>query len=143
MYHYTLCGLSNVYLVNGFELSQNAHGECISIDKLEELHETIAMSIIQTPRELTGEEFRFLRKEMDLSQKKLSALLSVDVQTVANWEKDKPTAIASKLLKFIARSHYTDTGFKDFIHSLAETDRQEHEILYFKEMNSNWLKVAA
>jgi transcriptional regulator with XRE-family HTH domain len=41
---------------------------------------------------MTGEEFRFLRKQMDLTQSQLAERLDVDEQTVANYEKSKTKA---------------------------------------------------
>lgn len=141
MYHYQLCGLPNIFLVNGYKKHETFQGEGISIDRVDELHKAIAMAIIQSPTDMTGAEFRFLRKEMNLSQKGLARLMGVEDLAVTQWEKKEPTPIASRMMQVIARSHYTDSGFKNFIERLAELDRREHEALYFEEADSGWLKV--
>ena len=38
---------------------------------------------------MTSAEFKFLRKQMGLTQKELASLLSVNEQTVANYEKNR------------------------------------------------------
>jgi hypothetical protein len=39
MYHYTECGLLNVYLVNSYRRLETEYGEAVSIDGVGELHE--------------------------------------------------------------------------------------------------------
>lgn len=88
MYHYAECGLSNVYLVNGFIEEQTEYGPATAIMNLEGLHNAIGKRIVMgTSRLLVGEEIRFLRKELNLSQKNLGTILGVTDQTIARWEK--------------------------------------------------------
>lgn len=51
---------------------------------------------------LTGTEFRFLRKELDLSQHRLADLIGTTEQTVALWEKrGKIPKTADRMLRAI------------------------------------------
>lgn len=86
--HYTASGLDNVYLLNGFTVEDDPdYGRLLTISAVDDLHRAIGLHVIRRGRELTGPEFRFLRKQMQMTQKELSQLLSVDAQTVANYEK--------------------------------------------------------
>ena len=81
-YHYTECGLDNVYLVNGFELKDSR----LRIHDIEGLHCAIGRWLVSTRKRLSGGEIRFLRHELELSQANLAFLLGVDERTVLRWE---------------------------------------------------------
>lgn len=106
-YHYTACGLSDVYLYGGYE-EEEFDGECyVSIQHVNELHRAIMGALVSRPGDLSGEEVRFLRKEMDLTQAELATLVGVRAQTVARWEKDE-TEIpgpANVLLRLLTLGH--------------------------------------
>ncbi len=88
-YHYRECGLSNIWLVSGYE-EEEFDGECyVSVRDADSLHRQIALHIIHQKSALKGEQIRFLRKEMDLTQSELASLLNVSAQSVARWEKDQ------------------------------------------------------
>lgn len=86
-YQYTECGLDNVYLVNGFDPVSTPRGEGVKIQDIEGLHRAIGLLLIEEKQNLNGKEFRFLRHEMNMTQKSLAELLRVDVQRLARWEK--------------------------------------------------------
>ena len=77
MYHYTMCGLDNVWLENGYTEKKTAYGNAVSIDAVEDLHRVIALSLCDKPHRLTGKEFRFLRTTMNMSQGGIAKLLGV------------------------------------------------------------------
>jgi len=87
MYEYTGSGLEGIYLKNGYSIVESDYGKGVSIHNIEGLHRAIAEDIIRQGSPMTGHQFRFLRKEQDLVQAELAAILRVDVQTIANWEK--------------------------------------------------------
>jgi len=87
MFHYTSNGLRNIWLANGYRVQRTAYGRAVSIEDVEGLHQAIAKRLVTVKPRLTGAEFRFLRKELELSQAKLAALFGNDAQTVALWEK--------------------------------------------------------
>lgn len=86
-YHYTLCGLNNVYLLNGYEEYETPYGKGVVINDIDGLHLAIARDIINSPRRLLPEEFRFLRKEMKCSQGSFGLTIGVNEQTIARIEK--------------------------------------------------------
>lgn len=86
-YHYTLSGLHNVYLINGFTEHSTPYGKGISIDNIEDLHKAIARDLIYAQRRLQPEEYRFLRKEMGCSQGSFGLTIGVNEQTIARIEK--------------------------------------------------------
>ena len=85
-YHYKESGLQNVWLLNGYEAVKTSQGESVVIHDLEGLHTVIGEALCSKKR-LTGTEFRFLRKELELSQGGLGLLLGVSDQAIAKWEK--------------------------------------------------------
>lgn len=87
MYHYTDCGLRNVWLANGYRRSRTAYGPGVAIEGLPALHRAIGLWLVKKPRRLTGAEIRFLRKELDLSQKALAEIVGQTEQTVSLWER--------------------------------------------------------
>jgi DNA-binding transcriptional regulator YiaG len=93
MYHYKSCGLENIYLKNGFTLKETPYGPAVSIEDIEGLHMAIAADLLGQNTPLTGAQFRFLRKEQDLTQAALAAILGVSEQTVAAWEKQKDAQV--------------------------------------------------
>jgi putative transcriptional regulator len=88
-HHYTECGLDNIYLVNGFRIVQTPRGKSVAIRDVEGLHRAIGLMLVREKKDLDGKEFRFLRHEMNMTQLDLAAILRVDVQSVARWEKGK------------------------------------------------------
>ena len=92
MYHYTECGLSNVFLKNGFIVGKFEDEEYTSIDDMNGLHKAIAQVVVDRNSPLTHEEFKFLRIELNVSQKVLGTRFGVSEQTIARYEK-KASAI--------------------------------------------------
>lgn len=89
MYHYLGCGLPDVWLANGYRVVETEFGTGVTIHALEELHDAIGEAIVTSNQPLTFDEFRFLRKELELSQEGLAQVLGCDKQSVARWEKGK------------------------------------------------------
>lgn len=87
MFEYTGSGLEGIFLKNGYTFVESPYGKGVTIEDLEGLHRAISADIIRQHSPMTGHQFRFLRKEQGLVQAELAALLRVDVQTVARWEK--------------------------------------------------------
>src|SRR5262245_35533031 len=92
-YHYTESGLDNIWLEDGVVVENDPdYGEVYAIEDVEGLHRVIGHDLVHLPRPLNGAEFRFLRRELDLSQKALAGLIGSNEQSIAKWEKarDKP-----------------------------------------------------
>jgi len=87
MHQYSGCGLEGIFLKNGYAIVQTPYGDAVQIEGVEQLHDAIAADIVSQPSPMSGHQFRFLRKEQELTQAEYAAMIRVDVQTVANWEK--------------------------------------------------------
>lgn len=85
-YHYVECGLPNIYLTNGFTRTETPYGKGVSITNIQGLHRCIAKMLCDKPGLLTGAEFRFLRIELDFSQKMLGEILDCDARTIRRIE---------------------------------------------------------
>ncbi|MBL4872796.1 MAG: transcriptional regulator [Rhodobacteraceae bacterium] len=88
-YHYTECGLQNVY-INGLPTVTDDDGdEVIHIPFINELHAMIAMGIVKHAKGMSGAELRFLRSEMGYTQVELAGLVHKDKQTIGRWERSE------------------------------------------------------
>lgn len=122
LYHFTECGLDNVYLVNGFRHEESAQGKIVRIDDLDGLLGAIAEHLVFGKRTLMGREIRFLRHHLNLSQRALGTLLAVDEQTVARWEKGKTKVdgAAERMIRLMcAEQMQRSSGIQAFLRDLA------------------------
>ncbi|MDB5523895.1 MAG: transcriptional regulator [Rhizobium sp.] len=86
-HHYTECGLKNV-MISGIEVQIDDDGdEVITIPAVGQLHALIALGIVNHPKGISGDELRFLRTEMGLTQAELSGLVHRDKQSIGRWER--------------------------------------------------------
>lgn len=116
--HYTDCGLENIYLSNGFEVEELDGERYVTIHNLDGLHEAIGLHIVLEKKAPNGQEIRFLRTEMGLSQHQLGAKLGVSDQSVARWEKGQTDIPGTAVFSFKVL----------YIFSLLP-ENQRHEIL--------------
>ena len=143
-YHYTECGLSNIFLRNGFEVSEFEGEECYAVHDTEGLHKAIGLEILNKTTLLNGEEVRYLRKECGLSQKDLADILGVKDQSVANYEKEITEQLKSSdlviRLQYAAhiQSEVNVTSLQLRL-SLDATDRSEVD---FSEQEGEWASSA-
>ena len=143
--HYTLCGLDYVYLVNGFMYEDTEYGPTVAVDDVDGLHHAIAADIVNYRAHLAGQEIRFLRKELDISQSGLATMLGVDQQTVARWEKNQTNipGPADRLLKVLYEVHVGgDENMAKLIATLAEIDDLNHRDRTFEEGDGGWQLAA-
>lgn len=86
-YHYTECGLQNVY-INGLEpIVDIDDDEVFTIPFINALHAEISNGIVHHGNGISGAELRFLRTEMGLTQAELSSIIQKDKQTIGRWER--------------------------------------------------------
>ena len=131
-YHYTECGLDNIYLRSGFEFSEFEGEQYVSISNIEGLHKRIALDIVCQRKVIAGAEIRFLRSEAELTQAALAEYLRVTDQQVANCEKGKSnlTGGADVALRFffLSRDLLQPEGneiIADFFEHLREMARKD------------------
>src|SRR3546814_17921122 len=106
-YHYTESGLDNVFLENGYTVHKTPYGEGVSIKDTAGLHKLIGRWLINLPKRLNGAELRFLRLEMEMTQRSLAAIIGQDEQAVRRWEKN-PTRTINGSAALLLRALYAD-----------------------------------
>lgn len=102
-YHYTECGLDNVYLYNIPLVQDVEKEEVICIPNINLLHKMIAKGIICKKGCLKPKEIKFLRVQLGFKQSDFAALLGKDSQSVGRWERgenrlDKTTDILIRVI---------------------------------------------
>ena len=84
---YTLCGLDNVYLRNGFTQEDDDGEIYTAVENVEDLHLMIALRLAVLRRRLSGQEMRFLRKYLDLTQEDVGRFFDVTRKTINEYER--------------------------------------------------------
>ena len=146
-YHYQESGLDNVYIENGYTTHKTPYGEGISIQNTPGLHKAIGRWIVSEPNGITGAELRFLRLEMELTQRSLAGLLGSKEQNVRNWEKSRKRAIPGSA-DFLLRALYTEyvdgkSDVRRMVDRLAELDCVEIANVRFRETRQGWQPAEA
>ena len=85
-YHYTECGLKNVY-IEGLQYTADDE-RVIEIHHIHALHWLIAKAILES-KSIDGDEMRFLRTEMGFTPKRLAEELNISEQKVKSLENGK------------------------------------------------------
>lgn len=142
-YHYTDSGLDNVWLENGYTIHSTVYGEGVSIQDTEGLHKAIGAWIIDQPRTLTGAELRFLRLEMELTQRDLAGIIGSDEQAVRRWEKARSKGISNGPADRLLRALYSeyihgDGSLRNLVERLAALDVIEKADVRFCETEQGW-----
>ncbi len=151
MYHYTESGLPNVYLRGGYTARDIDGEEAISIHDLNGLHKAIGQDIISRSPALTGDEVRFLRKEMDLTQNSFAGIIGVSEDTVRNWENGRNGNGVGKPEDILIRGLYHeavngDGGLRQIIEDIARLNREiaeDERQMNFEETADGLWRVAA
>jgi len=143
MYHYTECGLSNVWLRNGFSIKNYGGQQAVAISDADQLHQVIGRALANKPY-LRATELRFLRKELGLSQARLAALLGSTEQTVSLWERKGRIPKGHDRLIRLLYIEKIDGNVKiqQMIDRLIDMDRKDAEKLVFSDTRAGW-KMAA
>jgi DNA-binding transcriptional regulator YiaG len=130
MYHFKECGLDNIWLCNGFEFKETARGLLVKINDLDGLHSAIAKWIVTSPNKIRGQEVRFLRSMLGVSQHGLGKLLRQSRPSVARWEampdKAIPTQSDSWLRVIYTKKIEGDIAVGRIIDLLTEMDEIAH-----------------
>lgn len=122
-YHYTECGLNNVY-IRGVTIDDDG---TVGIPNIIHLHVSIARAVVGKTARLNGDEIRFLRSELGMTQNNLADHLGVQIKTVQRWEKGE--VIIGKAEDILIRVTATE-GLnldKDSIWSMATKATEKYE----------------
>lgn len=145
MYHYRESGLDNVWLVNGYERHKTSEGPAVSFLDIDALHHAIAKALVEKPARLAAKEFRFLRMELDLSQRALGEVIGASEQAIARWERGVTVVPAAedRLLRALYREHAEGNArIKELVERLVTLDEREYQKLRFRHHRQSW-KMAA
>lgn len=136
-YHYTMCGLDYVYLLDGFREHKTEYGEGVSIERADSLDRAIAAMVIASQSRIRGQEVRFLRSLVHQSQTELANNLGLRRLTVARWEGAPNTVIpgpADRALRIIVARELFDSeamGLIAGMFSEIADDRPESLMMYY------------
>jgi putative transcriptional regulator len=145
MYRYLECGLDDVWLENGYRVEQTPYGEAVSIEDVQGLHRLIARRIIEKPGKMSGKEFRFLRTELGMSQKKLGEFLDADAQAIARWERgvSEVPGPSDRLIRVLYRECVDGNAkIQQLVELIINLDTVEARTLRFTHENE-WRPLAA
>lgn len=85
-YHYTLCGLDNVYIKNADFEEESPDGPILRIPGLRLLHTIIALAILIRNNPISNVDLKFLRTEFGLTERDWSQSLPQNSHLFADWE---------------------------------------------------------
>lgn len=146
-YHYTECGLDNIYLVNGYKTIETVEGQAVSIHDVDGLHKAIGLNLVTAKKILSSKEIRFLRNELLMSQSTLGKLLGVSEQAVRRWETGKTTM--PKPSEFLLRLIYVDcvknrnSTVSNLLKEIADLeDRINDKQIFFVDTKQGWQSAA-
>lgn len=102
-YHYTGCGLDNVYLLSGYRITETPYGTAVAIDDIDGLYRAVGEAIVTYPARISGDELKFLRRRLGITQNQLGALIGGDKQKIGRWERGEVAVPpeADRLLRLI------------------------------------------
>jgi len=148
MYQYRESGLDNIFLENGYRVHKTAYGKGVSIQDTAGLHKAIGRWLIALPKPLIGAELRFLRLEMETTQRHLAGIIGTSEQTLRLWEKHRNKALpnnagdpgsADRLLRAIYAEYVGGDGtVRRMLDRLAELDQVNDVRVQFRETNTGW-----
>ena len=146
MYHYTDSGLDYIHLKNGYDEVKTPYGEGVSIHDLEGLHAVIGRCIADRPV-MSGDEFRFLRIELGLSQVEVANLFGASESALRNWEKGRtnnvPELAANLMRGLYLESIDEDSKLSEILKRISQLNREIHHIEMNLEETADGWKLAA
>lgn len=115
-------GLNNIYLEDGYTLSETSYGQGIAITEIENLYQAIAETLCLGAFALSPAAFKFLRKRIELTQDSLGAELGCSGQAVAKWEKgetDIPVASARLLRVLVMKKLFPSRTISESLTNIS------------------------
>ena len=150
--HYPYCGL-DIYLLNGFSRRVVDGEESVMIEDMDGLWKAIAIHLVAKKKMLTPAELKFLRQQLDMTQKELGQYLRVTDQTVARWEKGEtelpgPADVAIRTAGLASPAAQPEgrelsDHLLEIMNSLTEMDDTADDKLTFRKRKDVWTDSAA
>lgn len=140
-YRYTQCGLDDVYLLNGFKRYKTSYGSGVAVENADGLHEAIAKHVCLTKARLDGQEFRFLRQLMDMTQGDVASHMGCDGQSIARWEKGKTeiNGAADRLIRLLyLGSRHQEIQAAELIRKMAALNTKTKGRKFFRQTPRGW-----
>ena len=118
-----------------------------AIKDADNLHKSIAYTVITQLPELRGMELRFLRSFLHISQVSLAKCLGKTRDSIAkseaNLTKSLPHA-TDRLLRFYVIGHIAeDAKVKELIDLMRKLENHEEKELFFEKESNEWQSIAA
>ncbi|EWH09024.1 helix-turn-helix domain-containing protein [Catenovulum agarivorans DS-2] len=127
---------------NGFTVEEIDGEEYSSIGDINGLHKTIAAVNVDSRMPLTGEEFKFLRVELNASQKLLGSRFGVSEQTIARYEKGQseiPRTTDAALRSLYMESLDKNNPVSYFLDLLSDAEAQDAaKDILLEEIHEHW-----
>ena len=142
-YHYTESGLQNVWLNNGYKVRKCEGGDAIAISDADGLHQAIGRHLAAKGY-ITGKEFRFLRKELDLSQNRFANWIGLTEDMVSKWERlGRVPKMACRFIQGIYLEKIDgNVKITEMVERLANLDREQEGRLVFEDTTEGWREAA-
>lgn len=109
------------------------------------LHLAIGNAIVNNPKRVSGAEFRFLRKEQELSQRTLADIMGTTEQTLARWEKSEITVpkMADHLIRHLFQQYHHQNGqMKAMVERLNTLEEKIHGKVNLTRQNGSWTETS-
>ena len=141
-FHYTRCGLPNVYLLNGFDRDEDE--DFVSVRDVAGLHHAVGLHLVFNRKALSPAEIRFLRRTMDLTQSELGRKIGQSDQAIARWEKGRTEmpGPADRLLRVMFLdafdAHLEGEHVLDFLDKIGNLDTGPQGKLEFCRDDREW-----
>jgi len=143
-HRYAECGLRTV-LVKGMEIRtcSACKARQVVVQRVLELHQAIAMTLVRKRTRLAGDEIRFMRKHIDWSGKDLARHMGVAHETVSRWEHEREfmSAMADRLFKLIVVLKCGQTADFAIERLLEIAVTTEAEWATFQDVEGRWTEV--
>ena len=145
MYHYTECGLDNVWLENGYTMHRTPYGKGVSIDGADSLHMVLVAEILRKKGRMTGKELRFLRTHLTLAQGNLGKCLGATEQSVSLWERTGkvPAATDALVRLLVIEQARGNEKVSAILNRINDVDRLVNQKIVAKETHKKWRSKVA
>lgn len=140
MYHYTECGLPNVWLANGYIEKATPYGKTVAVHDADALLQLLAAQLACKKGGLAPKELRFMRTLLGLSQEALGNLLGVSEQSVSLWERNSriPKSADGIVRLLVVEKLNSNATVSEIIDRINTVDRLVNQKIVVTEKRKKW-----